>query len=82
MTAEIIQLHLFAAKPGDVQCRYGDCPNRADHGKGKPEIDLCSFHLIRARNEYEALVLGERVCLDHEYRFPAGEGCPVCGRGL
>lgn len=65
-----------------VPCGYRNCPETADHAPGKPEISLCTYHLMRASREYEALVEGLRVCLDHEIAFSAGEGCPECGYGL
>ena len=65
-----------------VPCGYRNCPETADHAPGKPEISLCTYHLMRASREYDALVEGLRVCLDHEVAFPAGEGCPKCGYGL
>jgi hypothetical protein len=71
----------LGARPGDIRCGYKDCKLRARHAAG-PEIDLCDYHLIRASHEHEALVSSERVCLDHDYRFPAGTGCPVCSKGL
>ena len=74
--AELIEP--LVAKPGEPSCGYRECPHRVDHAPGKPEIDLCTYHLIRASREHEALVTGERVCLDHELRFPAAQSCPEC----
>jgi hypothetical protein len=71
----------LGVRPGEIRCGYKDCKLRASHAAGKPEIDLCDYHLIRASHEHEAIVTSERVCLDHECRFPAGIGCPVCGMG-
>jgi hypothetical protein len=63
--------------PG-AKCGYRNCPELVEHVDDNPEISMCSWHLLRAHREYEALLDRVRWCHDHEQAYPTGQKCPGC----
>lgn len=63
--------------PG-ARCGYRECPEPAEHADDNPEISMCSWHLLRATREYEAILNQVRWCADHEQVYPVGQLCPGC----